>query len=342
MNPSAAFAVTEASGVAAARRAVQWLAQRLAFSELRAGRAALVASELATNLSKHARGGELIMCPLSGPDGEADGIEILAVDQGPGIPDVALSRQDGYSTTGTLGHGLGAVERQADWVELYTHTSGTVIAARMWREEPRKNVPQPLYEIAAVQVPKPGEAVCGDGWSWRMRDGRLTIFVVDGLGHGFRAHEAAIAALDVFAKEHEEPPRRLLEDVHAALRPTRGAAVAAVALDLERGIARYCGLGNITGTIVRADGRQSMVSHNGTAGHAAGRFQEFTYPVPRGAMLVMCSDGLGSHWDLGAYPGLRSKSAAIIAGILYRDFSRRRDDVTVVVARQRPDVAEKL
>jgi hypothetical protein len=85
-----------------------------------------------------------------------------------------------------------------------------------------------------------------------------------------------------------------------------------------------------------------MVSRNGTAGHIAPKVQEFHYPVPSGAIMVMFSDGLGTHWDLRAYPGLLQRSAAVIAGVLYRDFSRRKDDVTVVVARERPPVAEKL
>jgi anti-sigma regulatory factor (Ser/Thr protein kinase) len=344
MNPSGAFPVTDPSEVAAPRRAVLWLARHLNFSDERAGQAALIASELATNLAKHARGGELLMRPLWSPEGDADGLEVMAVDKGPGIADVALSHRDGYSTSGTLGHGLGAVRRQADWTDLYTHTSGTVIAARLWREpHPRALGWQERYEIGAVHVAKSGEAVCGDGWSWRMRAGRLSIVVADGLGHGLAAHEAARAALDVYAKRHEESPVRLLEDVHGALRATRGAAVAILAVDIERGVAHYAGLGNISGSILRAaGGRQNLVSHNGTAGHTAGRFQEFAYPVPPDSILVMYSDGLTSHWDLAPYQGLRGRSASVIAGVLYRDFSRRRDDVTVVVAKERPAVAEKL
>ena len=69
--------------------------------------------------------------------------------------------------------------------------------------------------------------------------------------------------------------------------------------------------------------------------HTAARIQEFHYPVPSGAIVVMFSDGLATQWDLKAYPGLQQRSASVIAGVLYRDFSRRRDDVTVVVARER-------
>ena len=113
--------------------------------------------------------------------------------------------------------------------------------------------------------------------------------------------------------------------------------MAFVAVDIERGVATYAGLGNIAGAILLASGRRhSMVSHNGTAGHSAARIQEFNYPVAPGSIVVMCSDGLQTQWDLSSYPGIRTRSASIIAGVLYRDFSRRRDDVSVVVAKERP------
>ena len=342
MNVTGAIAVTEASQVAEARRLALWLASRLDFSQERAGRAALVATELGTNLHKHARSGELLFRPLTAPGGELAGLEILALDKGPGMPDLVMSRRDGHSTTGTLGHGLGTVERQADETEIYTHTSGTALAARLWRNPPDTRS-RPRFEVGAVHVSKAGEIACGDDWSWRMRDGRLSIFLADGLGHGLPAHEAAAAATRVFAAQHESSPSRLVGDVHAALRPTRGAAVAALSIDTERGTAAFAGIGNIAGLVLHSGGRRhSMVSHNGTAGHTAGRIQEFNYPVPPQSLVVMFSDGLATHWDIDAYPGLRQRPPALIAGVLYRDFSRRRDDVTVVVVRERPPVAEKL
>ena len=343
MNVTAAFPVTEGSQVGEPRRTVLWHAARLGFSEARAARAALVTTELATNLLKHARSGEILLQTLTREDGTPEGIEILALDKGPGIPDFALARRDGHSTTGTLGHGLGAIERQCDSFELYTDARGTAIAARLWRDPAARRPPAGRYEVGAAHVSKPGESVCGDAWTWRMRDERLAILVADGLGHGISAHEAASTAVAAFARGHEESPGRMVEDVHAALRSTRGAAVAAVAVDLHRGVAVYAGLGNIAGAILLPGGaRHNMVSHNGTAGHAAGRIQEFAYPVPSGALLVLASDGLTTHWDIKAYPGLRSRSPSLIAGVLYRDFSRRRDDVTVVVATERPPRAEKL
>lgn len=343
MNVSSAFPVTQTNEVAGPRRAALWLADQLGFSEEHAGRAALVATELATNLAKHAQAGEILIRPLFDGGGERNGLEIVAVDKGPGMPDAALSRVDGHSTSGTLGQGLGAIERQSDTLDLYTHTSGTVIVATLRREESNgRPAAQGRYDVGAVEVSKPDEDVCGDAWSWRTRDGRLSLLAADGLGHGLHARDAAVAALEVFAQRHEGDPVHVVGDVHAALRATRGAAVAMLAVDIERGISQYAGLGNISTTILLpAGGRHSLVSHNGTAGHTAARIQQFQYPVPPGAIIVMASDGLSTHWDLAPYPGLRTRSASAIAAVLYRDFSRRRDDVTVVVAKDRPSLAEK-
>ena len=79
---------------------------------------------------------------------------------------------------------------------------------------------------------------------------------------------------------------------------------------------------------------RSVVSHHGTAGGAARRIQEFTYPWKGGDILVLHSDGLGSHWTLAGYPGLAQRHPALIAGVLYRDHRRGRDDTTVVVVRE--------
>ncbi len=160
--------------------------------------------------------------------------------------------------------------------------------------------------------------------------------VADGLGHGLSAHEAAAAATDVFNHLHEESPSRVVGEVHASLRATRGAAVAMLAVDTDRRVGHYCGLGNIGAVVLPAAGsRQGMISQNGTAGHAASRINEFSYPIPAESIVVMFSDGLTSHWDLASYPGLQTRHPTLIAAVLYRDFGRRRDDVTVVVAKSR-------
>jgi anti-sigma regulatory factor (Ser/Thr protein kinase) len=338
INPAAAYAIEDSSQVVTARRAALDLIRHTGFSEERAGQVALIATELATNLANHAKGGEMLFRGIqrTGGPAPAEGIEILAIDRGPGMPDVPRARQDGFSTAGTLGHGLGSIERQSDFFQIYSQPSGTIAVSQLWCERGHSAVRQPRYEIGGVLVSHPVESICGDAWGWTMRDDRFAIMVADGLGHGLSAHDAAGAALDVFYRSHDETPARVISDVHAALRSTRGAAVATVSVDSDRGIAIFCGVGNIGGIVYSPDGvRHGMVSQNGTAGHVASRVQEFTYPLAAKSMIVLFSDGLTSHWDLAAYPGLSTRHPSIVAGVLYRDFSRRRDDVSVVVAKPR-------
>jgi anti-sigma regulatory factor (Ser/Thr protein kinase) len=339
MNVTAAFPVTEQSEIAQPRRTVLWLADQLGFTEERAGRAALIVSELATNLVKHATGGELLLQPLTLGTSEGDGIGIVALDKGPGLQDVARSTMDGFSTSGTLGHGLGAARRQADEFDLYTHSTGTAITATIRRSDHRVQRAGRL-DVGGVQVSKPGEEVCGDAWAWRVREERLAIVIADGLGHGYPAQEAARTAVETFHKRHEQTPALVIEDIHLALRATRGAAVGMLAVNLERATATYAGLGNISGVVILPGAeRRNLISHNGTAGHTAARIQEFNYVIPPASLIVLTTDGVTSHWSLDGYPGLHRHSATTVAAVLYRDFSRRRDDVTVVVAKERPQVA---
>ena len=104
-------------------------------------------------------------------------------------------------------------------------------------------------------------------------------------------------------------------------------------IDFTTRILTFAGVGNIAGAIIGPTSRQGLVSLSGTLGHEVRKVRAFEYPWPTGATLVMHSDGLGTQWDIGRYPGLATRHPALVAGILYRDFRRVRDDVTVVVIR---------
>lgn len=324
-----ALPVHDVSQVAEARRGAAALAQRLGFTDEEAGRVAIVATELATNLVKHGRGGELLVGAFE--DGSGEGVECLALDKGPGMADVDACLRDGYSTTGTAGTGLGAVARQSHLLDIYSRPGlGTAALARLRRGRPAADAGTgPAF--GAVSVPKGGEAVCGDAWSARPHPDGLTLMVVDGLGHGPLAAEAAHAAGAVFAQHHERAPTEILERIHGALRATRGAAVSVARLDLARSRVHFAGIGNVAGTLLAGEAVRKMVSHNGTAGHAVKRIQEFTYDFAGAPLVLLCSDGLGTNWALDRYPGLARRHPSLVAGVLYRDFTRGRDDVTVLV-----------
>ena len=325
---TSAFPVSENSASASApRQHASRVAHSLGFSETRAGQVALVVSELATNVAKHAGEGHILIHEIR--DGDRIGIEVFALDKGPGLPHHAM--QDGYSTAGSLGTGLGAIRRQADQFEIYTQPNmGTLILCRMWSEAGSNQG----RVLSGINVPKSGESVSGDAWAYHLDAARFTVIVVDGLGHGPQAADAASAAIRVFRQRPALAPADLIEEIHSALRATRGAAVSVAAIDRERQIVRFTGVGNVAASMVSPHApRQGLAQHNGTAGVTMRRVQEFTYPIRPHDVLVMHSDGIGTHWNAENHAGLWARDPALIAAAIYRDHTRGRDDATVVVAR---------
>ena len=318
--------VTEPTDVADARRRTAELASQLAFDEVAAGNAAIAVTEAATNLLKHAGGGELFVGVNAG---NASGLQIVAMDRGRGIRDLPASLRDGVSTTGTTGNGLGAIKRLASSFDVYSSVDrGTVVSATVY---PRSLV-APL--VAGVSIPAPRETLCGDAWAVWSAGELMSVFVADGLGHGREAAIAARLAVATFLRHAERPADQVVQAVHDALKGTRGAAVAIAETDRRQRVLQYCGLGNIAARIVGADGSErQLVSLSGIAGHVARRLQCFTVPWVSGAMVIMYSDGIGSRWSLDEYPGLVQRLPGVIAGVIARDHRRGTDDATVVVAR---------
>lgn len=332
-----AIDVHETSQVAEARRAAVTLAQAIGFDDGDAGRVAIVATELATNLIKHGGGGALLVGSYD--DETGGGVECLALDRGRGMADVASCLRDGHSTSGSPGTGLGAVLRGAQVTDVYSvPDSGTAILARLTPGRAGPAAAEALPAYGAVNVAMAGEEACGDSWRTRPGSGGgWMAMVADGLGHGPYAAEASQAAARSFADDGAEVPSAMLATMHGVLRPTRGAAVAIARIDPGRGEIVFAGVGNVAAVIVgRGQGVRRMVSHNGTIGHIARHMRDFSYGIEDGALLVLASDGVGTSWRLDSYPGLIGRHPTLIAGVLYRDFSRGRDDATVLVCRIAP------
>jgi anti-sigma regulatory factor (Ser/Thr protein kinase) len=319
--------VADPSGVAPARRAVEQLADALGLDERRRGEAAIVVTELATNLLRHAGGGEIVLRSR----GEDVAIDAIAWDRGPGIRDLARAREDGYSTAGGSGTGLGAIQRLSAAFDVQTRPDhGTALVARLGGAAA-------VPAVDGIALAMAGETASGDAWS-QVREGDLvTIVLADGLGHGDDAAHAAGTALRELRTGLSASA--LLERMHGALRPTRGAAAAVARLDLRTGALDFAGIGNIAATIVDGAESRSLASMPGTLGHRVARFRAFEHHVPPEALLVLHSDGCRSGWSLTDYPGAQRRDPLLVAALLIRDFERGRDDVSVVVARTHPAVA---
>ena len=321
--------ISDPSTVAQARRAVAKLASTAMFDEETAGKVALVVTEAATNIVKHAAPG-VIAARILETAGRF-GIEVLSIDKGPGLGNIAASLRDGHSTTGTPGGGLGALKRASSAFDLWSIPDrGAIVRMELWQGAPP---PAETVPYGALCVEMKGEPICGDGWLVGQGRNSIIAFMVDGLGHGPDAAEAARVAVETIQANADSDATDLMDAVHHALRPTRGAAAAVALLQPQSELCTYCGIGNISASIRDGSGSRALVSHNGILGHNVRKMQDFSYPFRTGALLVMHSDGVATRWDLSAYPGLESRHPAMAAAAIHRDFSRGRDDAAVLVIR---------
>ena len=346
--------VDEMSRVGEVRRAAESAAVAAGLGETERGALAVIVTEIATNLARHARGGRVLLATVGAPG--AAGIEVLALDTGPGIANVDRALADGFSTAGTSGHGLGAIGRMAHEFDVYSQTggaagapAGTVLLARVWsaaawraRGGTPNGVPNCVPNgapngspVGAVCVALAGERACGDAWLVLRERDRTLVVVADGLGHGPDAAVASSEAIRVVRSMPGASPIALMHAAHAALRPTRGAALAIAALPAAPGTLHFAGIGNVSAGVYAGGATKSLASHNGTVGHVMPKVQEFEYDWPESATLVMHSDGINTRWRTDAYPGILRYDPALLSAVLFRDFARGRDDATALTLRER-------
>jgi anti-sigma regulatory factor (Ser/Thr protein kinase) len=318
------------SAVGQARREIAALGASIALEPARAGELALAVTEAGTNIVKHA--GEGIIVGRILQRGTVSGIEVLAIDRGSGMANLGVSMKDGHSTSGTPGQGLGALSRVTSGMEIWSCANrGTILRFEIW---PNAGALQRAStQVGVLCQEKAGETACGDGWVLLESPERVVAFVGDGLGHGPEAAAAVQTAIATVEKHPNLDAGEIMEAVHAALRPTRGAAGALAVIDTQGGQCDYCGVGNISAAIRSSRKSHSLVSNNGTLGHHIRKLQTYRYAVPANALFIAHSDGIATHWDLSAYPGLEGRHPAMVAATLFRDHNRGRDDATILALR---------
>ncbi len=334
MIPHLDIPVSEPSQVGEARRAASRLATDHELGETAVGRVAIIVTELGNNLWRHAVQGRLLVgCHKTDAGCQ---LEVIAIDSGPGM-DVARCLRDGYSSGGTPGTGLGAVQRlSTDFSVFSAIDKGTVILSRTWVPPApalAATPPRSRFAHAGICLAAPGETVSGDAWDIRIDDGKAWVIVADGLGHGPGAAEAAAEALKVFA-DAAGSPAAIIERAHAPMRRTRGAAVAIAEVDAKTATIVYAGAGNISGRLISGIEDRTLMSQHGTPGVQIRKLQDIAYPWPDHSILVLHSDGLLARWNLQDVGGLLQCDPAVIAGWLVRDFTRGNDDLSVVVLKR--------
>ncbi len=323
LSDTARVLVADRSAIGTARTATRSLATTAGLDDHRTSEALIVASELATNLVSHAGGGSFAVRAAPGS------LTLLAWDGGPGIPDVPRAFDDGFSTAGTAGTGLGAVRRLADRVEVRSsREDGTIVAARLG---PAPGAGPEHFRVDGLTVPLGGAGPCGDAWAAREDGDALLVLLADGLGHGPHAAEAALSAVACLERGEHGEPGALLEAVHEELHRTRGAAVAIARIEPGLGQVRFAGVGNVTGLVLGGGARRTMLNHNGIVGRDVRRMQEVVYPLAPGSSIVLHTDGVRDGWDPVDHPGILREDPLLVAACVVRDGERGRDDTGVLV-----------
>ena len=299
-----------------------------------------VVTEMATNIVNHAGSGQLVLRPVGEPVSGC--VEILALDKGPGIADMTRAMRGSQTPPGGVPRdaGLSSIRGLADLFDIYSHPGrGTAVMAHVGARHGADPDARCAAEsarhgsVGIVCVALEGQEECGDAWAIEGSGDRLSVLLVDGLGHGPEAAVAARAAMTAFPDAAASDPALILGAIHPALRSTRGAALSIAVIDLPGRIVCFAGVGNVDGRIVTADTNAHLIPQNGIVGHTMPRPHADPAGWPVDGRLVLHSDGISSRWRVDAYPGLLARHPALLAGVLFRDFARDRDDATVVVVR---------
>lgn len=333
--------------VGAARRAVHDFACEVGFNETELAEIAIVVQEIGTNATRYASG--LGALHYTRPLGVAPGLELFYCDQGPGIYDLDRAIRDGVSTSGSLGAGLGAIRRLTDEFDLYstvrttarlTHqrrtTNGTVLLVRKWvtpHDSEQAATAELAKRIGVWSRPHPQERVNGDAYFIKTHDDCTLLVVIDGLGHGNGAKEAADAAIDSLEEWAGESVDEILLAAHDVLRATRGAVMGAAIIDRDRERVHYAGVGNIAVRVFNTPQSFNPIPSNGTLGARLGKIRVWSESWTEGATILLASDGVSDSWHISSYPGLLERSPQLLAGVLMRDYQRPADDATVLVVR---------
>ncbi|MGV3558935.1 ATP-binding SpoIIE family protein phosphatase [Larkinella arboricola] len=327
------FQATDRSYLALAKKGITQIATQVGFRPQRLSEVDLITAELTSNLVKHGGGGEILVRHFQTTS--RTGLELISIDNGPGMADPARMMQDGISTTGTLGNGLGAINRLADQFQLYSLKGwGTVQLVRLFKDPMPAPPPTGGFEFRSLLVPKPGEIVCGDGCYVKRTSEYIKIFLGDGLGHGPEANRAVQEAIKALRICPHHQPVDIIRYIHQSVNKTRGLVGSVIVFDAKSQQWSWCGVGNISTRLSGPTLTKNVLSYNGIIGmNLPNTMNNHVIPFSRGQLVVMCSDGLQSRWDVSKYPQIHRYDLTILAAALYKDYARRTDDTSVLIGR---------
>lgn len=348
-NPGAEiqrFSVDAGENRYEARQAVTETAQSLGFSDVAIEELSIVSNELLSNFVNHGCTKPEFWVARLERDG-ALGIEISAVDRGPGIRNLEDALSDRVSTAGTMGCGLGAVRRlmhEFDIISLCDGEAsreagiipkGTIITTSKWLN----GGPPPggRFRYSGYTRPCPGEIENGDAFLIEATDDNILVAMLDGLGHGAEAHEASDLGIGIISQCSSEPLKAIMQELHTGISGTRGCAAALFRLDTKAANIEFAGIGNIRSKMFPRS-EMSLYSRAGIVGRGRlPRVHVEKATWPEGATLVMHSDGIAGWSHPETMGRVGGQQPATGCHFLLKNFGYDHDDATVCVIKDAVD-----
>lgn len=333
-NTFSSYKIDDRSLIAFIKREIHNLALQLGFTPHRAAETDIIIAELTSNLIKYANGGELLYRAHFNEG--FNEIEIYCLDNGIGIENVTRMMNDGYSSSNTLGHGLGTIKRLSNDFQIYSMKNwGTVQYIKICE---KSDIVFPElkngFSYAGIGINYPGEKVCGDGYHIKNSRKGFQIFVGDGLGHGEHASEAVKLAIKAFKQTVETEPSEILREIHASVKKSRGLVGTIASVDYDKETWNICGIGNINTRIHNGLENKTYTPYNGIIGHNIPRTLNSTIlPYKKHQIMVMHSDGLRTRWNLNDFTSILKQNSGIIASSILKENIRGTDDATILVAK---------
>ena len=326
--------VRQQADVALAGHAVKELSLSAGLDEVSAEEMQIVARELASNIVRHAGGGTVMTERLEAPGKR--GVLVVAEDRGPGLPGSDRAFEDGFSRAGSLGYGLGAVNRLTDELEVISPVEsgvGTRITCRRWRRSASTARPPRPLDVGAASHPHPRQKINGDAFVIKSVDSSTLVGVIDGVGHGEHARRAAFAARGYIQRHAGQPLGDLFKGVDRACRATRGVVMAMARLTWNSAAMSHASVGNIEARLRSTREGRRFVVRRGILGFNAPVPVVTDHPWGADEILVLHSDCISAQWSWDDEPTLWHRGADHIARRLLRKHSKNEDDATVLVVK---------
>jgi hypothetical protein len=296
----------------------------------------LAASEIMTNQLKFSIGAGIIQIWEHKKPHHC--LDIFGYDMGPGIKNISKAMTDGFSTSSTLGHGLGTIMRSSDIFEVYSKPekknkkdiwNGTAIWCRFYPQTrpPEFNSPQTGIFIRAMN----DDIYNGDFITFYLCDNNIIWLHIDGLGHGKNAYESGQIADRIAISKLD--PGEIISVLNKNLFGKRMANGVSISLD-NSGNFLYSGYGNVLIKILTPGGEQkSLHLQNKTIGESKMTAKNMSGKIDPDNIIMTISDGISHNFDLSHYPGLLSRHPQMTAYLLGNLFSRRNDDKSLFIAK---------